>query len=197
MSALAHARLRSLLTVACAAAVTASGSVVSAQPVAKVKGNGAYISVGVSDTSGCITGYVHVSKSGTSASPTTWMSYDVYDTCAAQWLAYGSGQIPNTAFKTTGKSASLSVTPSAVPGFFMEGAMGAFRLTVTPTGAWTSSYSGHIRHQFVDRLIHSHGAWTYKQATATGTALGYQIGTTWGEMGEGRDKFMEIERGAK
>jgi hypothetical protein len=168
-----------------------------AQPAAKSKGNGAFMSVSGTDSTGCVWTYLYVSKSGTAAAPQTWLSYDVYDGCTGEWMAAGYGLVANTAFKTTNKTATLVITPSSNANFHTQGAGGSIKLTLTADGVSSSSYSGHWRSEYMGHVYQSHGSWQEKSATVTGTLLGFAPGNISGAFGTGRDRYMEIDRGSK
>ena len=120
------------------------------------------------------------------------MYYDVYNECTSE-SAWGSGRVPNTAFKTTKKRASLVLSPTTSADFYACGTTGSLSITCTVDGVWSYSYSGHSRQEYAGTVIQAHGAWTYKTATAAGTILGFEIGDAWTQIGEGRDRYMEIE----
>lgn len=143
-----------------------------AEPPVKSKGNGAHISVSGFDSTGCIWSYVYVSRTGTTAAPQTWMSYDVYNGCSREWIASGHGLVPNTTLKVTNK-VTLSLTPSAY------------------------RYSGHSRSEFMEHVYQSHGSWSEASASVSGHVLGFAAGNMSGWFGEGRDRYMEIDRGPK
>ena len=168
-----------------------------AQPAAKSKGNGAYMSVSGTDSSGCVWSYIYVSKTGTTAAPQTWMSYDVYNGCTGEWIAYGHGLIANTRFKVTNKGATLVITPSAGANFYTAGASGTLNLTLMADGVSSYSYSGHWRSEYLGHVYQSHGSWTSQSASVTGSMLGFAPGNMSGSFGTGRDRYMEINRGSK
>jgi hypothetical protein len=164
---------------------------------ARSTGNGTYISVSGNDSSGCMWFWVYASRGGTTQAPETYLAYDVYNQCTSQWIASGNGRIANAAFKATGKRATLSVSPAAAAGFFAAGDTGSLTLTVTGDGLYSSEYSGHTKTEYAGHLYQSHGSWTSKSATATGTLLGIEVAAASASFGEGRDKTMEIERGSR
>jgi hypothetical protein len=168
-----------------------------AEPAAKSKGNGAFMSVWGSDSTGCVWTHVYVSKTGTAAAPQTWMSYDVYDGCAGEWMAYGYGLVANTTFKSTNKTATLVLTPSSNANFVTQGATGSIKLTLTADGVSSYTYSGHSRSEYMGHVYQSHGSWTQKSATVTGKILGFAPGNVSGSFGTGRDRYMEIDRSSK
>jgi hypothetical protein len=169
----------------------------AAGQVARSTGNGTYISVSGSDTSGCIWFYMYASRGGTTQAPQTYVYYDVYNGCSGQWIAYGGGRVANTALKATKKSATLNVTSANNADFYSEGSTGSVTLTITADGLGSYSYSGHSRSEFAGHMYQSHGTWTSKTATASGSILGFDIGNASASLGEGRDKVIEIERGSK
>jgi hypothetical protein len=187
--------LRVVTLVLGVAAVTASGA--AAEQVGRSKTNGAYISVSGNDATGCIWSYLGAGRGGTKAAPTTWMSYDVYNGCTGEWIAYGRGTIANTALKVSNKGATLVITPTASANFYADGAIASIKLTLTANGLVSYSYSGHSRVEYSGHVYQSHGAWNYRTASVAGTLLGFTVGEMSGEFGEGRDKYIEIERGSK
>src|SRR5215210_6817450 len=80
-----------------------TGSSASAGQTARSKGNGAYVYVSGNDASGCVWFYLTASRGGTAQAPETYVSYDMYNQCTNQWIAYASGRIANTTLKTTKK----------------------------------------------------------------------------------------------
>ena len=167
----------------------------SAEPPVKWRGNGAFIELSGSD--GCVYSYVHASKGGTSAAPQTWLSFYVYDYCTGESIAYGSGQIANTALKVGAKSATLTVSPRSGANFWMEGSIGAITLTFTPDGVYSMSMSGHTEVEYPGHVVKSHGSWTYKSATVTGS-IGGTTFTPWhAAMGTSRDRSIDIQRRSK
>ena len=167
-----------------------------AEPPTKVKGNGGYLAASGYDTSGCIWSYVYAGRGGTTAAPQTWMNYDVYDVCAGQWPASGWGIIPNTALKIGNKTATLVFTPSASANFSAQGETGPIQIKVTADGLFSYSYSGHTRSEYAGHVYQSHGSWTERSATVTGTVVGFAQGGMRGSLGEGRDRYMEFDRGS-
>jgi hypothetical protein len=169
----------------------------SAGPVTRSNGNGTYINVSGTDSGGCIWFYLYASRGGTTQAPDTYVFYDVYNRCTSEWIAYGGGRVVNTALKTTKKSANLTLDAGSSLDFSTEGAIGSLDVTLTADGFYSSSYSGHSRTEYAGHLYQSHGSWTWESATATGSILGFTFGTASGSLGEGRDKFMDIDRGPK
>jgi hypothetical protein len=170
------------------------GGTASAGVVAKHRGNGAFASVYGTDTSGCRWIYLDVSRGGTTAAPQTWLYYDVFDACNGQTESRGFGQIPNSDLKVSQKSTVLTTTPSSNGEFYAEGAAGSINITWTADGAFTSTYSGHSRVEYADRLVQSHGSWTYSSASAQGQLLSTTVSNV-GSIGSGRDRFLEVEKG--
>jgi hypothetical protein len=70
-------------------------------------------------------------------------------------------------------------------------------MSLPADGLYSSTYSGHSCTQYGDHVYQSHGSWTSNSAKATGNLMGFDLGNTYGEFGEGRDRYMEIERGSK
>ena len=180
-----------------ATALAAFTTAPAAAQVRKSKGNGAYISASGSDASGCVWSEVYVSRTGTKAAPQTWMYYYAYNACSGEWIAYGDGLIANASLKTTQKGATLTVTPTTSANFYAAGSAGSMQITLTADGAYSHSYSGHSRTEYGGHVYQSHGAWTSQSATATGTVFGMAFGNMHGTLGEGRDRYMEIDRGSK
>ena len=168
-----------------------------AEPPAKSKGNGAYMEAFGSDSTGCVWSSVYVSRTGTTAAPQTWMWYDVYDRCAGARIAFGYGVVANATFKVTNKARRLIVTPSANANFHVEGATGSIDLTLASDGLSSYTYSGHSRSEYMGHVYQSHGSWTSATATVSGNVLGFVAGNMSGWFGEGRDRFMEFDRGSK
>ena len=165
--------------------------------VSRSKGNGSFVSVSGSDASGCVWSYLYVSKGGTSSAPVTWMYYDAYNYCSGEWIAGGEGKIANTALKVTKQGATLNLTAAAASALFTQGVTGPIQLTFTADGFSSYSYSGHSRSEYAGHVYQSHGSWTYRTATVSGTMLGLAVSGMQGSFGEGRDKYMEIERNSK
>jgi hypothetical protein len=186
-------RVLSIIGFTLALSMTGAPALFAGQ-VVRSKGNGAYVEAWGTDTTGCVWTYVNVSKGGTKAAPQTWMYYDVYDYCSGQWIAYGGGSISNTSLKVTGTTAKVTMTTSANASFYTEGLTGSVQLTFTADGFESSTYSGHYRSEYAGHKYQSHGTWTRQSATVSGSLLGYTIANMNGYFGEGRDKYMEIER---
>ena len=176
-------------------AITA-GSLAAGETV-KSTNNGAYMVAQGTDSSGCVSLWLYVGRSGTKAAPTTWMNYSVYDMCAGQSIGSGDGVVPNTTFKITGNRNTLTITPSAVAGFNTQGLTGQIKATVTADGLYSSTYSGHSRWEYAGHVSQSHGMWTSQSATVSGNLLGFQFGSAAGSIGENRDRQMQIDRGTK
>jgi hypothetical protein len=189
-----HTALRYLAVTAFVCAL-ATGNAFAGQ-TARSTGNGAYINVSGTDTSGCVWFYVYASKGGTTQAPETYMYYDIYNQCTGQWVAYGGGRIANSALKATKTSATLVVSPAGAAGFTTEGYTGSLNLKVTADGLYSSTYSGHAKTEYTGHMYQSHGSWTSKSATATGSLLGFDLAAVSASIGEGRDKAIEIERGS-
>jgi hypothetical protein len=169
----------------------------SAQQTAHSKTNGAYVSASGNDSSGCVWFYVSASRGGTPQAPETYVYYDIYNQCASQWIAYGGGRVANTALKTTKNRATLIITPVASSNFQVEGLTGSLSLTWTADGLFSVSYSGHSRAEYGDHVYQSHGSWTSRSAKTIGNILGFDVGNVSASIGEGRDRYMEIDRGSK
>lgn len=183
-----------LFTAALAAFITTPAF---AGDITKSKGNGAYIAISGQDASGCIWSYLYVSRGGTTAAPETWMSYDVYNSCSGEWIAYGGGNVANASFKVTRQGATLVMSPTSSAKFSTYGVTGPIQLTLAADGLSSYSYSGHSRSEYAGHVYQSHGSWTSQSATVTGTLLGFAVGRMQGSFGEGRDKQMEFDRGSK
>jgi hypothetical protein len=173
-------------------AVTANTA--SAGQVYHFKNNGAYAEMSGSDSTGCIWFYVSVSRGGTMQAPETNAYYEMYNQCTSESVGWGSGRVANTSFKTSKKGATLTLSPSASADFSTSGAVGTLSITWIVDGVWSYSYSGHSRQEYAGTVYQTHGSWTYKTAKAAGTILGVEIGEAWTQIGEGRDRYMEIER---
>ena len=186
----------SRILVLTAAAVAVAASAASAEN-RKFKANGSYISVEGYDTSGCVWTAIYVNRGGTRAQPQTYLSYYSVDVCTWTELAYGWGTISNAAFKISGHRATLDVSPASVAGFEAAGNTGRIQLTVEAGSVWTYEYSGHERSTSATYTVQRHGSATYKSAQATGRMFGAQIDQLGGELGEGRDMYLEFERNAK
>jgi hypothetical protein len=191
---LAARRPSQLIAFTAICAALAAGSAI-AGPIVKVKGEGAFLSISATDPSGCLMAQINVSRVGPKASQSTWMSYNVLDSCTERWVASGYGTIPNAAFKAANKSATLVLTPSSVSGFFQEGLTGSIDLTVIPNGVSSYTFSGHSQTKSADRVSRSHGTWTSTDVAGSGSVLGIELATLGGQLGESRDRYMELERG--
>jgi hypothetical protein len=174
----------------------ATASRTFAGPPTRFTNNGAYIDVYGTDASGCIEFYLNASRGGTAQAPETWLSYVLYNQCTGELIADGGGLIPNSAFRPKPRSATLTITPSNSANFAMNGITGAVKLTVTADGVVTQSVAGHTRVEYLGSLYHAHGSWTYRSGVAAGTLLGFDIARVFADLGEGRDRSMEIQRGA-
>jgi len=179
-----------------AAAIALVASVASAEP-RKFKANGSYIWVAGSDASGCVWTSISVYRGGTRAQPQTYLNYYSVDVCTWSDLAYGSGAISNASFKTTGKRATLDVTPASVSGFEAVGNTGRIQLTVEADAVWTYESSGHQRAESATYTFQWHGSSTYKSAQGAGRVLGVQLDQLRGEMGDSRDMYLEFEHVAR
>jgi hypothetical protein len=177
--------------------LTVTGSSATAGQTARSKGNGAYVSASGNDASGCLWFYLSASRGGTAQAPETYVYYDIYNQCTSQWIAYGGGRVANTTLKTTKKSATLLITPTASADFHVEGIAGSLSVTWAADGLYSSTYSGHSRTEYGDHVYQSHGSWTSRSAKVAGNILGFDLGNASASLGEGRDRYMEIERGSK
>jgi hypothetical protein len=174
---------------------TSMATLIAAPPTAKFKGNGSYIQVYGSAANGCVWFYLYAGKSGTASAPTTYLYYDMYDSCSGQWSAYGGGQIANSALTVTKKGATLKMTPVDSSSFSVEGASGDVKLTLTADGVYSHRYSGHSRTEYSGHVYQHHGAWTSASAAVSGSFLGFALDHVYANFGEGRDKYMEFDRG--
>lgn len=174
-----------------------TGGSASAGQTARSKSNGAYVFASGNDASGCVWFYLSASRGGTTQAPETYLYYDMYNQCTNQWIAYGGGRVANTTLKTTNKRATLLITPTSSSDFHVEGIAGTLSITWTADGLYSSTYSGHSRTEYGDHVYQSHGSWTSRSAKAAGSILGFDLGNTSASLGEGRDRYMEIERGSK
>lgn len=187
-----HAALRGLALTA-SICVLATANAFAGQ-TARWTNNGAYIEVWGHDTTGCIGFYVAASKAGTAQAPETYVYYDTYNQCTGQWIGSGFGRIANSAFKVTGKSATLAVSPAGSEGFTTEGYTGSLSLKVTADGVFLDTYTGHEKLVYAGHMTQFHGSWTTNSATATGNLLGFELAAVPASIGEGRNKVIQIER---
>lgn len=109
---------------------------------------------------------------------------------------WGDGEIPASALQITRTQATLSINPSAVPGFFVSGPFsGTISLTWKKNGFWSSRESGTYQGtSFDNRRIKSSGSGEYVSATTNGTFLGIPFATEGGSIGKAHDKTIIIER---
>jgi len=150
-------RTRTALALTLNAALVLTGATIAqAGQVAKYKNNGAYAEAAGSDT-GCRDFYVVVSRGGTTASPQTYLFYDVYDRCTGTW-SWGSGTIPNASFNTGPKAMTLNFTGSTSGGFTAEGESLAITLTFTKDSVFTYTWSGHSRLEYYGHIVQHHGS---------------------------------------
>jgi hypothetical protein len=168
-----------------------------AQPVNRYKGNGAWLSVSGYDSSGCRSFFVLVSRGGTNAAPQTVLYYDIYDYCAGTWAATGSGTIPNTDLKISGKTVTLKTTGADSATFSSEGDAPIISLTLTKNGSYSESWSGHSRVEYFGTTVQRHGSWTSASVSVSGTIGGSAISAAWGDTGTGREHYIEFERARK
>jgi len=194
MRSISTQRVASLLMVV-TILVCAMPQAAAAGRVAKFKGNGGFIEVYGDTGDGCTYIYLHAGKGGTSTTPTTYMSYGVYDYCSQQSVAWGDGPISNGALSLTRKGAMLKVTPVSSTNFQVQGTPGTIYLTLTSNGVFSTLQSGHSQTQYLDHVYRWHGTSSASSATVTGTFLNFAIDRASGAFGESRDKYMEIERG--
>jgi hypothetical protein len=188
--------LRRIAAVTVLALIGAHGSA-SADAVSKVTGNGAYAYTWGYDSSGCMSLYVEVSRTGSKAAPQTWLYYSAYDVCAQRALGFGYGNIPNAAFKTGSKQATLNIRVAPTTTFYSEGPAGAISLTFTPDGAFEQTYSGHWTVAWADLIVKAHGSWSSTSATVSGTVITTTFDGASGQTGESRDKQIQFERSPK
>ena len=186
----------SRVLVVTAVAVAVAAGAASAEN-RKFKANGSYLSVNGYDASGSVWTGIDVYRGGTRAQPQTYLSYYSVDVCTWTELAYGWGTISNTAFKITGRGATLDVNPASVSGFQAAGNTGRIQLGVEVDGAWTYEYSGHERSTSAAFSSQRHGSATYKSAQGSCRLFGLQIDQVRGQLGDSRDMYLEFERGAK
>jgi len=159
--------------------------------------NGGFVYIAGYDSSGCTWTYIAAAKTGTTAAPQTWLGYDVYDNCAGQWVASGSGLIPNAALKVGNKTATLVVTPSASSTFTVyQGGVSSIQLTFTANDSYLSTTSGHTRVEYEGHVYQSHGSWTEKTANVSGTFMGFNPGGD-ASFGQSREKTITMDRGSK
>src|SRR4051794_20904839 len=111
------------------------------------------------------------------------MYYDMYNQCTNQWVAYGGGRIANTALKATKKAATLVISPAGTAGFTTEGYTGSLKLTLAADGLYSSTYSGHSKTEYAGHVYQSHGSWTSSSAVATGSVLGFDLGSVSASLG--------------
>jgi hypothetical protein len=182
-----------LAALALAMLFISNSSAAAAGPVAKVALEGDYASAYGNDETGCRWYHVYVGRSGTKASPQTWLSYEVYDYCAQQYVGYGWGYIPNTAFKVTNKSSSLNFTITASQTFQASGLAGVIALTFTPNGAFNATYSGHSTTTYPSLVIKSHGWSSAASGQVSGTILSATV-TGYADLGQSKQREMTIER---
>ncbi|ATQ77533.1 hypothetical protein CR152_25795 [Massilia violaceinigra] len=83
---------------------------------------------------------------------TVFLNYVSFNLSDGGDFMYGNGEIPSSAFSATAKGASLSVVPSAVPGFVMEGSghTGAIMVEWKPNGFSSSQFSGHGTYTYAN-----------------------------------------------
>jgi len=177
-------------------AIALAGGAASAEN-RKFKANGSYISLSGYDASGCVWTSLYVNRGGTRAQPQTYLYYSSVDFCTSTELAYGSGVIPNAAFKSNGHRATLDLSPASVSGFEAVGNTGRIQLAVDADSAWSYEFSGHERSSSATFTVQWHGSRTYNSAQAAGRVSGVQIDQLRGELGESRDMYLEFERNAK
>ena len=138
--------------------------------------------------------YVGVSRTGSKAAPQTSLYYNLYDACAQQYVGSGYGNIPNAAFKTVGKQATLNVRVGATATFYNEGPAGAISLTFTADDAFRETFSGHRTFASPGLIVKAHGSWSFTAATVSGTVITTTFDQVPGYTGESRDKQIEFER---
>jgi hypothetical protein len=165
-----------------------------AEQVGKYKSNGAYANTNGTDGTGCRYFSISVARGGTTAAPQTYLYYDVYDACAGAW-SWGNGTIPNAAFKTGNKTMALNFTGSTSGGFYAEGEPLAIALTFTKDSSFTEKWSGHSRWEYFGHVVQHHGSGTRNSATLSGTIGGSAAQAFWAEIGTGRDRWIEFDRG--
>jgi len=162
---------------------------------ARFKGNGAFVEMEGHDSTGCIYLYVCARRGGTTQAPETFLHYEIYNECTSQSLGWGSGRVANVAFRTPKKgSATLILSPTASADFDTGGIPGSVSITWTIDRVESSRYWGNSRTEYAATVRQVHGSWTTQTAKAAGTILGFEIGDTSTQIGEGRDRCMEIER---
>ncbi len=172
-----------------------SASSASARVAARYGGRGQFVSMSGSDASGCVGLYVTVSKGGPNGTEETFLNYYVFDGCTNTEIAWGYGRIANADFVVTRKSATLNTTPgsnSNLP-FSMQGATGAISLTFTRTGLFTYAFAGHTYWESSTVAVRTHGAYTYSDASVAGGFLGVQLGNVSSQLGNSRDRTIEVE----
>jgi hypothetical protein len=176
--------------------LTAANAPAFAGPVSKFTNDGAFARMW--GQSGCFWVYLDVSRGGPKQTPQTWLSYEVYDHCA-NWelVGYGYGNVPNSTFTTGNKRAELSVSTGNTPGLFTFGATGAISVSFAQDGAYQQSFTGHSTVSYPGTTIRWHGSSSFATAGVAGTLLGVDVTQVSGEIGEGRDRQMTIERAAK
>ena len=188
--------LKGVMRAASLVVLVAAGAVpqARAEVVAKFRATGAFMSASGLESSGCAWFYVQVNRGGTKAAQQTWLYYSVYDACSGE-SSYGYGLVPNSVLATRASVSSLDVTPAEVPGFQAVGLTGRILLHARADGRFSYSFSGHSRQQMRDRAVRSHGSSTSQSAGLGGSFFGYLVTSAGGEVGESREKWMEIEQG--
>jgi hypothetical protein len=174
--------------------VMATTTAAAAAP-AKFQSNGRSVEVHAQDASGCIFVDLWAGQGGSTADqPQTYLNYSVWDGCAGTSLSWGYGIIPSTDLVFKGKSATLTTAPSANATFWLEGTVGAFKLTARANGVYSTTFTGQSRTEYPGFTVRSKGTSTYTTAVAAGDVLGFELFNLSAGMSSDRQRYLEIVR---
>jgi hypothetical protein len=175
--------------------VTAAATTAAAAAPTKFQSNGQSIEVHAQDASGCVFIDLWAGQGGsTPDQPQTYLQYSVWDGCAGIYVGWGYGMIPNTDLLFKGETATLTTAPSASATFLLEGTVGAFKLTATADGVYSTTFTGQWRTEYPGFVVRSKGTSTFTTAEAAGDMLGFDLFNLSAAMSSDRQRYLEIVR---
>ena len=145
---------------------------------APVRSTGASLTVIGHDATGCTLTFLSAFRS----SGTTFLFYDVSDTCQYLPIISGFVEIPNTALEVTKTQGSLTVT---IPD-------GTISVVLLRDGAMTTSFIGQSLRQFSGGMLRTNGSTTEHSAGVNGYAFGHVFSGASGTFSLSREMTVEV-----